>query len=1126
LKEKEQPLTYISFAQRITVAKVKDLYRAHYDDETMELTFGFEKEIADDSTILADLNRHNDCIVVFTTQGLGGQGKALSDPVADTPSSFLLSSHGIDTEDVAMGNGMDLTSDDFLMEDQKIEMARGDTTSVDISMADAASPGGAPFTTREEDSKRQHSFQFEDDEMTGTGTGTHTTTKQSALRQLLEETSPEKLEAAVQQGTDVLEEIEGTLNTIRKDPDARKWLEQIDEVRMLAKRNRTVVGVVGNTGAGKSSVINAVLDEERLVPTNCMRACTAVVTEISYNDSIDEDGKYRAEVEFVRPEDWRKELTILFDEVFDKVYGMSKEANNPDTIAGVAWAKIRAVYSQHTKEMLQKSTVKQLMEVPNVKSILGTTKRIRSGDCESFYRELQHYVDSQQKGGSTGRSKREQEFWPLIKVVRIYTKADALSTGAVIVDLPGVHDSNAARAAVADGYMKECTGLWIVAPITRAIDDKAAKNLLGNSFKRQLKYDGTYSAVTFICSKTDDISRTEAAEALGLGTQLAKMEEERNVILQKKHAAVDERQRFRAELDAQEPAIAEYEEQIEYWEGLIKKLENGGSVDEPISPKRKRSYSPDAGDDEELDDQPMTAEQAYSKIEERKMHKKDARRYGQKLRERRQQLQEQINNLEAREVELDQRADAMCIKGRNDWSRKHIREDFADGIKELDQENAAEKDPKNFDPSEDIRDYDEVARSLPVFCVSARAYQKLCGRLQKDGRVGGFASKQETEIPQLQDHCHKLTESGREAGCKNFLNGVSQMLSSLALWTSDDGGGLQMSTQQRMSVRTYITASLQKLGEDLQSAVNQTVDDAVVALSEQLIDYFEDASNTAATSAVPTAIGWGAPRDDGGLFWATYKATVRRHGVFQGASGSRNFNVELTDPLYRELGTPWEKTFQRGLPAVFQRLPQRTSVILKDFHLGIEESCKAQNLGVLRINRLRDNVPVYESAFKNLANSMVININEAQREVNREFTPAIASAMGKAYEFCSLENGRSFPLLWLFLLEPLLTQDAGRGSYARMKEHMNAHVSETHMTMFENATSEVRDKLAIMCDQVRRTMSGRVERMFQEISRDYMTIVGSEQGRDRGMGRSEKFARKMVENAITQSEVAFSEVLG
>ena len=76
---------------------------------------------------------------------------------------------------------------------------------------------------------------------------------------------------------------------------------------------------------------------------------------------------------------------------------------------------------------------------------------------------------------------------------RIHLKSPALSTGAVIVDLPGVHDSNAARAAVAENYMKQCTGLWIVAPINRAVDDKAAKSLLGESFKRQLKMDGGFS---------------------------------------------------------------------------------------------------------------------------------------------------------------------------------------------------------------------------------------------------------------------------------------------------------------------------------------------------------------------------------------------------------------------------------------------------------------------------------------------------------------------------------------------------------------------------------------------------------------------------------------------------------
>lgn len=59
------------------------------------------------------------------------------------------------------------------------------------------------------------------------------------------------------------------------------------------------------------------LDEERLVPTNCMRACTAVVTEMSYNNSTVENASYRAEIEFIRAQDWRKELEILFEEVFD-----------------------------------------------------------------------------------------------------------------------------------------------------------------------------------------------------------------------------------------------------------------------------------------------------------------------------------------------------------------------------------------------------------------------------------------------------------------------------------------------------------------------------------------------------------------------------------------------------------------------------------------------------------------------------------------------------------------------------------------------------------------------------------------------------------------------------------------
>ena len=53
------------------------------------------------------------------------------------------------------------------------------------------------------------------------------------------------------------------------------------------------------------------------------------------------------------------------------------------------------------------------------------------------------------------------EYWPLIEVVKIYVKSPVLESGAVLVDLPGVHDSNPARAAVARKYMRKCTSLWV-----------------------------------------------------------------------------------------------------------------------------------------------------------------------------------------------------------------------------------------------------------------------------------------------------------------------------------------------------------------------------------------------------------------------------------------------------------------------------------------------------------------------------------------------------------------------------------------------------------------------------------------------------------------------------------------
>lgn len=80
-----------------------------------------------------------------------------------------------------------------------------------------------------------------------------------------------------------------------------------------------------------------------------------------------------------------------------------------------------------------------------------------------------------------------------LEVESYLLKGFNLSIRAVIVDLPGVQDSDAARTAVDDNCLTKCTDIWIVSPIARAVDGNVAKSLLGESFKRQLILDNNIS---------------------------------------------------------------------------------------------------------------------------------------------------------------------------------------------------------------------------------------------------------------------------------------------------------------------------------------------------------------------------------------------------------------------------------------------------------------------------------------------------------------------------------------------------------------------------------------------------------------------------------------------------------
>ncbi|KAF2744553.1 hypothetical protein M011DRAFT_479853 [Sporormia fimetaria CBS 119925] len=888
------------------------------------------------------------------------------------------------------------------------------------------------------------------------------------VRRLLDLQDPALFEAGVAQATRLLKDMDEIFAQYPNSEDAAAFKSTIEKSMQQTERRRTVVGVVGNTGAGKSSVINAMLDEERL------------------------------------------QVDILQKEFLTENGTLSREVSDPNSDAGIGWAKFHAVYPQILRDLVGERTVEQLLNDKNVWGVLGTTKKIKESNPHRFYRELQQYVDSKEKATGKDKDKDKKtpanEFWPLIKVVKIYAKSPALETGAVIVDLPGVHDSNAARSAVAQGYMKQCTGLWIVAPITRAVDDKAAKTLMGDSFKRQLKYDGGFSNVTFICSKTDDISITEAADSLGLEDRISGLYDQKEKLEQEEdrlHASVQEYKDLKSVYNE---AYETAQDDIDAWEKLKDHFDEGETAKSKTSRKRP-SYSNDSDDDFVVEDdaseapdsdggsdtesdgedgrpsiEPLTEAQIEAKLEELKETKKNARREKLAIGAKIKDVGPEIRKIKAQMGEVKSEMSAICIAGRNEYSKSAIQQDFAAGIKELDQETAEEED--------------EETSTLTRTNGTTMRLHPLCRC---------FADIEATGIPQLQAHCKKLTEAGRVQACRSFFLALIQFINTLFLWSSNDGSGLKLTDEQKRAHIKYLERRLSELEMGLEKAADTCIRRAKKDMQENIFDRFPSLISEAIEAAPRTAGGWGANRAFGGLHYMTYKATVRRDGAYTGSAGFRDFNHELVEPLTKKLASGWERSFQRFLPKTFDLYVKDSSRILVLFHDKVEERARENGVGLASLSVLRQQIYTQEQLFEDLKTQLIASMTEMQRDANREFIPTLVAVMHTAYDICTAERGP--------------------GSFMRIKNSMTQHVETVRHTMFKEAAGAVKAHLDKMCKILLEMMENKADEVFIAMCNDYLKVLGVNVEENHMIPKEEQVLRSAISEALGTVNEKFRRVL-
>ncbi|KAM6905311.1 nuclear GTPase SLIP-GC-like [Xenentodon cancila] len=257
---------------------------------------------------------------------------------------------------------------------------------------------------------------------------------------------------------------------------------------------RELVGVFGKTGAGKSSLINAVIGQKVLLPSGSVNACTSVMIKVEGNMH---NTKYEAEIEFITKEEWKVELVSM-----KELLGSNADEEKEDDDHHDIVEKLSALYGDEWKTESCESLMdnRYFTEIPEF--LLSRKKTLRCESAKQLSARFVKYTSNDIKEGEGSEVTRC--YWPLVKCVTVKVPHNDLLQHVTLVDLPGNGDRNKSRDQMWKGIVGNCSTVWIVTEINRAASEqesweilKGAASLLGNGGKCQ--------RIHFICTKSDFI---------------------------------------------------------------------------------------------------------------------------------------------------------------------------------------------------------------------------------------------------------------------------------------------------------------------------------------------------------------------------------------------------------------------------------------------------------------------------------------------------------------------------------------------------------------------------------------------------------------------------------------------
>ncbi|KAK0105169.1 hypothetical protein ONS95_004433 [Cadophora gregata] len=841
-------------------------------------------------------------------------------------------------------------------------------------------------------------------------------------------------EKAVEDGEEALKALVVAMKAhLFLNPSCQPRINRIDTVLGRKKTFQILVGFLGITGAGKTTLINALVGYRNLLPSSAERACTAVVVEIAYNSSNDKDALFQSEIVYITRDEWRDELERFYEDLEAPAATDDDQESDTERRERIKETldKLKCVYPRvKSVEQLRSSSVEQLLQDPAVCNLLGRVVKVKSGTKVQFSNTIKNHIDSGDNDGTAAQ-------WPLVKLVRVFVKSDFLKHGITLVDLPGNLDNNAARSAVAEHYQKELSVTCILAEAKRGISEKNAHDLLEKVTKRNLQLDGLYNAesLCFVLSQTDrDFDIMEYLKGHPV-LKAACADDHRKVL--------DLVVSLKARLEEDRVAKAndlENRKRVKQFSIKSKKLKAQLGITDIASPSSGRNWKRSAEDtDSVFETTQATDEQMALRNELSEVQKllDDARKTYHQGADELSSLGRRVAHLRTALFHARSHIRVACIQNRNKVATAAIRRDYNDTLAEMGRESSG---------------------PLEVFCVAATVHLQYL-KMEPSMTHPGFPQRQDTQIGRLRDWLVSTTFPTRESYAQAFLEDTEATLDSMMPWIKDKYADYKMPSFIREQWEPQMDRDLEELQNQFSQLKLSAIGDFKQLIRTGIYSKVPAAEKVALAKVKDVVESWAT-----GMHWSTHRTVNRNHGIWK---DSRKRNHKWNALLVHELTTPlvasWDKTFTRGLPTGRDTYVAEGQRVIANFADKVSDAnfCPDVADGLVV---LKDQIMRSQALLKNQTTTTFEAVTKAVRKAHKTATPAVKQFLIPTYDKCAAEGGS--------------------GHYARNKALLKNTMKNKGLQMYQKGSGAVRSALDDMLESLSPSFDGNHKAVLDQIRED------------------------------------------